>query len=164
MQTNVTMHHAFHLYSGSGSNAYKFQDPGTSRYEPWAERSATASAATLSTASASGTAATAATATAADATTAVARRPCLACSLGTPHALLTHSSRTHNPPLTRLISIGLHAEYDNGTDLDVVDGFEWFVEAGELVQSVRLAPKGLALPDDYDNAFDMSLDDIDIQR
>ena len=59
---------------------------------------------------------------------------------------------------------GLHAEYDDGTDLEVVDGFDWFVEAGELSQSVRLTPKGLALPADYDNVFEMSVDDIDITR
>ena len=45
-----------------------------------------------------------------------------------------------------------------------MDGYDWFVEAGELSQSVRLAPKGLALPADYDNVFGMSVDDLDIQR
>jgi hypothetical protein len=48
--------------------------------------------------------------------------------------------------------------------LDIVGGFDWFVEEGELVQSVRLTPKGLTLPADYDNAFNMSVDDINIQR
>jgi len=85
MQLNVTLRHAFHLYSGSGSNAYKFQDPG------------------------------------------------------------------------------LHEDFDNGTDLEVRGGYDWFAEVGELVQSVRLAPKDLALPDDYDNTFDMSVADINIK-
>ena len=84
VHANVTMKHAFHLYSGSGSNAYKFQDPGTSRHVPWAERTATATAAATATATAAATSATSATSLH------------LTCSRHTLYTVLTHSYRTAN--------------------------------------------------------------------